>query len=208
MRVISRGGTDRSSDANKFMWLKRYLAANQVPKEQYDHLRDVRQLRELALAEGTLISAVCHELSCDLERISSEVGVAPVSCLVTGDQSMRDSEPPEPLRPQQHTTAKRSVDGGDSTAAGKRLTAPQNEEAAAPQLAPFVPPPFVQTESGEDVVDEVVCIADVHGNPDKLNELLEQLELHMGTERLAQADIVFLGDYCDRGPSTRAAIDR
>ena len=215
-RLISSGGTDRTADAKRFMWLKNHLAANQVPKEQYNHLLSAHELRELALTKGTLRAAVCHQLSGDLERLASQAGVAPISCLVTGDEpaaahrglhrvvTLETPEMPPlleciaaaPAPEQQHQ---------------QQQTAP--EPAAAEQSSQYVPQPFVQTDTSEEVVDDVVCVADVHGNPFKLQKLLEQLEAHMGTDELAQADMIFLGDYCDRGmvtdvnAGTRGAID-
>ncbi len=55
-------------------------------------------------------------------------------------------------------------------------------------------------------VDRIVCIGDLHGNITELCSLWHALENKLGTE-LDSATIVFLGDYCDRGPDTKRVID-
>ena len=49
-----------------------------------------------------------------------------------------------------------------------------------------------------------LAIGDIHGNIDALDDLLKQIE-----PDLTPSDtVVFLGDYIDRGPSSRACIER
>ncbi|KAH9329474.1 hypothetical protein KI387_001582, partial [Taxus chinensis] len=52
-----------------------------------------------------------------------------------------------------------------------------------------------------------VCIGDIHGFIDKLERLWRNLERHLGSLAFAEARIIFLGDYCDRGPHTAKVID-
>lgn len=53
----------------------------------------------------------------------------------------------------------------------------------------------------------VCCIGDVHGYISKLQNLWKNLETHIGPSDFNSAIIIFLGDYCDRGPNTREVID-
>ncbi|XP_059667476.1 tyrosine-protein phosphatase RLPH2-like [Cornus florida] len=53
----------------------------------------------------------------------------------------------------------------------------------------------------------VCCIGDVHGFITKLQNLWFNLETLIGPSDFETALIVFLGDYCDRGPDTRKVID-
>ena len=48
------------------------------------------------------------------------------------------------------------------------------------------------------------AIGDIHGHPDKLDRALELLEADGG----AGAEVIFIGDYIDRGPDSRAVIQR
>lgn len=49
-----------------------------------------------------------------------------------------------------------------------------------------------------------IAIGDIHGNVGALEDLLQQVE-----RELTSADtVVFLGDYIDRGPASKACIDR
>ena len=54
--------------------------------------------------------------------------------------------------------------------------------------------------------DRIVCIGDLHGNITELRSLWLALENKLGAE-LETATVVFLGDYCDRGPDTKRVID-
>ncbi len=49
------------------------------------------------------------------------------------------------------------------------------------------------------------AIGDVHGRRDLLDLMLEKIE---GEETRLRKKVVFLGDYVDRGPSTKEVIDR
>lgn len=53
----------------------------------------------------------------------------------------------------------------------------------------------------------VVCIGDVHGNLVQLELLWATLCEHLGPDELKCTTLVFLGDYCDRGPNTRGVLD-
>ena len=52
-----------------------------------------------------------------------------------------------------------------------------------------------------------VCIGDLHGHIDKATKVWAALEAELGASGLAAAQVVFLGDYCDRGPNTREVLD-
>ena len=45
----------------------------------------------------------------------------------------------------------------------------------------------------QQTIGELVLIGDVHGDPQKLSALLEQLESHLGAEQMEAAQLVFLG---------------
>lgn len=51
-------------------------------------------------------------------------------------------------------------------------------------------------------MSKVYCIGDIHGELDKLNKLLDKLDIQSNTT------IVFLGDYVDRGPNSYGVIER
>jgi len=53
----------------------------------------------------------------------------------------------------------------------------------------------------------VCCIGDVHGYITKLQNLWSNLESLIDPSLFQTALIIFLGDYCDRGPHTRLVID-
>lgn len=50
----------------------------------------------------------------------------------------------------------------------------------------------------------IYAIGDIHGQIDLLDDMLVRIEADGGSD----ADIVFLGDYVDRGPDSRGVIDR
>jgi len=54
---------------------------------------------------------------------------------------------------------------------------------------------------------KVITIGDLHGNIREATALWRNLERRLGSEGLAAATVIFLGDYCDRGPDTKAIID-
>ncbi|XP_071698495.1 tyrosine-protein phosphatase RLPH2-like [Rutidosis leptorrhynchoides] len=51
----------------------------------------------------------------------------------------------------------------------------------------------------------VICIGDIHGHITKLQNLWSNLETLI--PNFHESHIIFLGDYCDRGPDTRKVID-
>jgi hypothetical protein len=53
----------------------------------------------------------------------------------------------------------------------------------------------------------LVAIGDLHGNLQETKVLWSKVAAHMGEDALARAEVVFLGDYCDRGPDTRGLLD-
>ncbi|EOY08159.1 Calcineurin-like metallo-phosphoesterase superfamily protein isoform 4 [Theobroma cacao] len=53
----------------------------------------------------------------------------------------------------------------------------------------------------------VICIGDIHGHITKLVNLWSNLQSKIDPESFNTATIIFLGDYCDRGPDTLKVID-
>ncbi|KAL4182511.1 hypothetical protein AMTRI_Chr11g150480 [Amborella trichopoda] len=53
----------------------------------------------------------------------------------------------------------------------------------------------------------VCCIGDIHGYYQKLQNLWKNLETHLGFPAFERSLIIFLGDYCDRGPETSKVLD-
>ncbi|EYU35144.1 hypothetical protein ABFS82_10G049800 [Erythranthe guttata] len=53
----------------------------------------------------------------------------------------------------------------------------------------------------------VICVGDIHGYITKLRNLWTNLETAVGPSDFRSALVVFLGDYCDRGPRTDEVID-
>uniref|UniRef100_A0A165YUN8 Calcineurin-like phosphoesterase domain-containing protein n=1 Tax=Daucus carota subsp. sativus TaxID=79200 RepID=A0A165YUN8_DAUCS len=53
----------------------------------------------------------------------------------------------------------------------------------------------------------VCCIGDIHGHIDKLQSLWSNLETQIDPSHFQSALIIFLGDYCDRGPNTSKVLD-
>ncbi|XP_010543457.1 PREDICTED: uncharacterized protein LOC104816365 [Tarenaya hassleriana] len=53
----------------------------------------------------------------------------------------------------------------------------------------------------------VICVGDVHGYISKLKNLWSNLESAIDPSEFRSALVIFLGDYCDRGPETRQVID-
>lgn len=54
----------------------------------------------------------------------------------------------------------------------------------------------------------IYAIGDVHGRLDLLDELLGEIDADLAGRPAARAIVVFLGDYIDRGNSSRETIDR
>ncbi|EPS64329.1 calcineurin-like metallo-phosphoesterase-like protein, partial [Genlisea aurea] len=53
----------------------------------------------------------------------------------------------------------------------------------------------------------VICVGDIHGYFDKLRNLWRNLEASLIPSDFSTALVIFLGDYCDRGPDTKGVID-
>ncbi|XP_057777827.1 tyrosine-protein phosphatase RLPH2-like [Salvia miltiorrhiza] len=53
----------------------------------------------------------------------------------------------------------------------------------------------------------VCCVGDIHGYIRKLQNLWSNLEKALPPSDFQSALIIFLGDYCDRGPNTKEVID-
>ncbi len=49
----------------------------------------------------------------------------------------------------------------------------------------------------------IYAIGDIHGQDEELHRVLDLIEIDGG----AQADVVFLGDYVDRGPDSKAVVE-
>ncbi len=54
----------------------------------------------------------------------------------------------------------------------------------------------------------IYAIGDIHGRLDLLDELLAQIKAHIAAHTDSRPLFVFVGDYIDRGPSSRETIDR
>jgi serine/threonine protein phosphatase 1 len=54
----------------------------------------------------------------------------------------------------------------------------------------------------------IYAVGDIHGRLDLLNELLARINTDIALRPTARPVYVFLGDYIDRGPSSRETIDR
>src|SRR5471030_2362517 len=55
----------------------------------------------------------------------------------------------------------------------------------------------------------VYAVGDIHGRLDLLEDLLRRIKDDAGRHpRDAERTLIFLGDYIDRGPSSRAVVDR
>jgi serine/threonine protein phosphatase 1 len=54
----------------------------------------------------------------------------------------------------------------------------------------------------------VYCVGDVHGRDDLLRDMAGRVEVDMRTRSFDNAVTVFLGDYIDRGPDSKAVIER
>ena len=52
-----------------------------------------------------------------------------------------------------------------------------------------------------------VMIGDLHGNLTEARALWSAIEAYLGADGLREAVVVFLGDYCDRGPDTKGVLD-
>jgi serine/threonine protein phosphatase 1 len=54
----------------------------------------------------------------------------------------------------------------------------------------------------------IYAVGDIHGRLDLLNELLARIDADIALRPTFRPVYVFLGDYIDRGPSSRETIDR
>ncbi|KAL8202097.1 hypothetical protein R6Q57_011244 [Mikania cordata] len=53
----------------------------------------------------------------------------------------------------------------------------------------------------------LICIGDIHGHITKLQNLWSNLQSRIPPPDFHHARVIFLGDYCDRGPDTRKVLD-
>ena len=51
-RTFTSGGTDRTEESEKYMWLKQFLISRGAPKKELDEFLDPRQLKTYALEHG------------------------------------------------------------------------------------------------------------------------------------------------------------
>ena len=54
----------------------------------------------------------------------------------------------------------------------------------------------------------IYAVGDIHGRVDLLDKLLARIKDDVAQRPTPRALFVFLGDYIDRGPSSRETIDR
>jgi serine/threonine protein phosphatase 1 len=54
----------------------------------------------------------------------------------------------------------------------------------------------------------IYAIGDIHGHLDLLDQVLTRIDAHLANNPISQPIYVFLGDYIDRGPASRAVLDR
>jgi len=54
----------------------------------------------------------------------------------------------------------------------------------------------------------IYAIGDIHGRADLLNQVLKRIDSDMATNPASKNIEVYLGDYIDRGPSSRQVLDR
>ncbi|XP_074276911.1 tyrosine-protein phosphatase RLPH2-like [Silene latifolia] len=59
----------------------------------------------------------------------------------------------------------------------------------------------------EEIEKLVICIGDIHGFYKKLQTLWSNLQSQTNPIQFNNALIIFLGDYCDRGPDTKRVIE-
>lgn len=53
----------------------------------------------------------------------------------------------------------------------------------------------------------VICVGDLHGWLDRATSLFENLRVSLPALQFSTADVVFLGDYVDRGPQSKQTLD-
>jgi serine/threonine protein phosphatase 1 len=94
----------------------------------------------------------------------------------------------------------------NDSAAEKRTT--KFARWAKPFLKPFErKPPGAITRRVPDG-KLVYCIGDIHGRDDLLRDMAGRVEVDMTTRSFDNAVTIFLGDYIDRGPDSKAVIER
>ncbi|WCJ34352.1 Calcineurin-like metallo-phosphoesterase superfamily protein [Euphorbia peplus] len=63
------------------------------------------------------------------------------------------------------------------------------------------------SDSGTRKPRVVICIGDIHGLYSKLQNLWSNLQKSLPRDDFTSATVIFLGDYCDRGPNTKQVLD-
>lgn len=53
----------------------------------------------------------------------------------------------------------------------------------------------------------IYAVGDIHGCADLLEGVLRRIDEHIGANPIARPTLVFIGDYIDRGPSSRKVLD-
>ena len=54
---------------------------------------------------------------------------------------------------------------------------------------------------------QILFISDIHGYLYNLENVWNNIKNALGQAALKQATVVFMGDYCDKGPNTKGVID-
>ena len=54
----------------------------------------------------------------------------------------------------------------------------------------------------------IYAIGDIHGRADLLDQLLERIDAQLAADPVCRPVEIYLGDYIDRGPSSRAVLER
>lgn len=53
----------------------------------------------------------------------------------------------------------------------------------------------------------IICVGDLHGHVTRAKRLWQNLRARVGAEAFETCTVIFLGDYCDRGPDAKGLID-
>ncbi|GMH30154.1 hypothetical protein Nepgr_031997 [Nepenthes gracilis] len=64
--------------------------------------------------------------------------------------------------------------------------------------------PLSETQKSDRLL---ICVGDIHGHYSKLQNLWSSLQSRTNPSQFNTSLIIFLGDYCDRGPDTKKVID-
>lgn len=83
----------------------------------------------------------------------------------------------------------------------------QDHDLLYESLVPLNSGPKIEEMGDKKEERTVCCIGDIHGYYSKLRNLWSNLEALINPNSFQTALIIFLGDYCDRGPDTRKVID-